>query len=146
VNKETPMSYRPLTAAVVGLATVLMFGAQSPAGAAGDVEAGAKIFRKCQACHTLEPGKTRVGPSLYQVIGRPAGSLPGFRYSPALKAAGEKGLVWSQDTVARWVGDPKAFLEDYLGDQTARPRMAFRLRNEKERRQVAAFLNAQAHQ
>ena len=139
------MRDRLLTAVAVGLVAAWMFAVQSPTQAAGDIEAGAKIFRKCQACHTLEPGKTRVGPSLYGVIGRPAGSVPGYNYSPALKAAGEKGLVWSKDTVARWVGDPNAFLEDYLGDQAARPRMTFRLRDKKERRQVAAFLNDQAH-
>ncbi len=131
-----------LIALIAGPLTTAL--ATSAGAAAGNIEAGAKVFRKCQACHTLEPGKTRVGPSLAGVIGRPAASVPGFNYSPALRAAGAKGLVWTPETVARWTRDPKAFLADYLGDESARTRMTLRLRNDKERRDVAAFLAAQA--
>ena len=44
----------------------------------GDADAGAKVFRKCQACHSVEPGQNRVGPSLFGVVGKEAGAAEGF--------------------------------------------------------------------
>jgi len=65
------------------------------APARGDVVAGRQVFRKCQVCHSLEPGKTLIGPSLAGVIGRKAGSLPGYDYSPAMRQA---DIVWDART------------------------------------------------
>ena len=54
---------------------------------AQDADAGKKIFKKCFACHAIGPGaKNKVGPHLNGVIGRPAGSAEGFKYSKAMKA------------------------------------------------------------
>ena len=65
---------------------------------AADAEAGRKVFNKCAVCHSTESGVTRVGPSLYGVVGRKAGSLPNFNYSSAITAivvgAGSVGLGW----------------------------------------------------
>ena len=63
-----------------------------PAGVAapingGDAAAGRLVFRKCQACHSMEPGKTILGPSLAGILGRKAGSDPSYSYSPAMKQA-----------------------------------------------------------
>jgi cytochrome c len=78
------------------------------AEAAGDPEAGARVFRTCAACHTLEPGAHRTGPSLAGVFGREAGTAEGFhRYSDALRSA---DLVWREDTLNRFLADPQAFL------------------------------------
>ena len=54
---------------------------------AGDVEAGRQVFKKCQACHSLDPGKNMLGPSLAAIIGRRAGGEVGYDYSPAMKQA-----------------------------------------------------------
>ena len=62
----------------------------SPASG-GDPVAGRLVFRKCQACHSLEPGKNILGPSLAGIVGRKAGAEPGYSYSPALKQA---DIVW----------------------------------------------------
>jgi nitrite reductase (NO-forming) len=62
----------------------------SPASG-GDPVAGRLVFRKCQVCHSLEPGKNILGPSLSGIVGRKAGAEPGYSYSPALKQA---DIVW----------------------------------------------------
>src|SRR5581483_908706 len=59
----------------------------APGNDHGDASAGRQVFRKCQACHSLEPGKNLVGPSLAGVMDRKAGSVPNYAYSPAMKSA-----------------------------------------------------------
>lgn len=61
-------------------------------------------FAQCAGCHSTEPGKTLFGPSLAGVAGRPAGSLPGYAYSPALK---NSKLVWNAATLDRWLTSPQ---------------------------------------
>jgi cytochrome c len=68
-------------------------------------------FAKCYACHSTDPAQTDLpGPNLHGVIGRRAGSLPGFRYSPAMRAAGDRGLVWSPELLDRYLADPDAMV------------------------------------
>ena len=76
--------------------------------AAGAVDArGELLSYACQACHSLEAGEAhRVGPNLYGVFGRRAGTAPGFDYSPALR---DLDLVWSADALERWLADPLGF-------------------------------------
>ena len=62
------------------------------------------MFRKCQACHSLEPGKNILGPSLAGIIGRKAGSDPSYNYSPAMKQA---NLVWDAATLDKYLADPE---------------------------------------
>jgi len=79
-----------------------------PAPAAGDVEEGARAFGACIACHTIEAGEHRTGPSLAGIFGRAAGTAPGFtRYSPALRRA---GIVWDAATLDAWLADPAALI------------------------------------
>src|SRR5918996_3724539 len=87
---------------------LLMVAVAHQADAAGDPGAGAQVFRTCAACHTLEPGAHRTGPSLAGVFGRKAGTAEGFhRYSDALRSA---DLVWREDTLNGFLADPQAFL------------------------------------
>jgi nitrite reductase (NO-forming) len=76
-------------------------GAAVPAK--GDASAGRLVFRKCQACHSIEPGKNMLGPSLAGVIGRKAGTEAGYTYSPAMKSA---DIVWSPETLDKYLTDP----------------------------------------
>ncbi|RVV98226.1 cytochrome C [Mesobaculum littorinae] len=114
----------------------------------GDAAAGEDGFRRCQSCHVVQDdeGNTlagrngRVGPNLYGVVGRTAGTVEGFRYSSSMQAAGEAGLVWSADTLVPYLQDPTAFLREYLDDSGARGKMSFRVRSEEDAQDLAAFL------
>ena len=76
--------------------------------AAGSAEAGAKVFAKCTACHTIESGgATGIGPNLYGVLGKPIGKhAAGFAYSSALA---EKGGVWDYEAMDAWLANPRGF-------------------------------------
>lgn len=67
---------------------------------AQDAEEGAKVFKKCAACHQIGPtAKNGLGPELNCVIGRPVGSVEGFNYSEKLKTA---GFTWDDDHFLKW--------------------------------------------
>lgn len=74
---------------------------------AGGADSGATAFLVCKTCHSLEPGKNGVGPSLHGVFGRKAGTEPGFNYSPAMV---NSNVVWTEDTLAKYLTDPKGFI------------------------------------
>ena len=69
---------------------------------------GERIFRsQCIGCHSIEPGQHLAGPSLHGLLGRPAGSIEDFDYSPALEKA---DLVWNRDTLDTFLADPATYL------------------------------------
>ncbi|MFL5123063.1 MAG: c-type cytochrome [Microvirga sp.] len=85
-------------------ATVLI--ASLGAAHAQDAAAGEKVFAQCRACHQIgENAKNAVGPVLNGVIGRPAGSVEGYSYSPANKGS---GLTWDEATFREYIKDPRA--------------------------------------
>ena len=113
--------------------------------AEGDVAAGEKTFKKCKSCHAIvDPAGEvivkggKVGPNLWGVVGRSAGTYEGFRYGASIVAAGEAGLVWSEEEIVKYVADPKAYLRDFLDDSSAKSKMTFKLSKGAE--DVAAFL------
>ena len=88
-----------------------VFGAMAGAAAAisaappGNAAAGAVVFKKCAACHSVDPsGKHGLGPNLRGVAGRKAATVAGFSYSPALKASGQ---VWNDQNLARFLAGPR---------------------------------------
>lgn len=88
----------------------LLFGAFT--ATAQDVTAGEKLFAKCRACHAVGEGaKNKVGPVLDGLFGRSAGTVEGYKYSPAMITAGEEGLVWKADTLKAYLADPKGFVK-----------------------------------
>jgi nitrite reductase (NO-forming) len=72
-----------------------------------EAEAGRQVYKKCQACHSLEPGKNGVGPSLAGIIGQKAASVANYNYSPAMKAA---NITWDAATLNRYLLDPQRTL------------------------------------
>jgi cytochrome c len=80
-----------------------------PAAAAGDPEAGEKVFRKCQTCHEVKAPKNKVGPHLVGIFGRKAGTVEGFKYSDAMK---NSNVVWNEETISAYVKEPKGYIPD----------------------------------
>ena len=73
-----------------------------------DASAGATIFKKCGACHSIDQGgPNKVGPNLWGVVGRPKGSHEGFNYSKAMQ---EKGGDWTLEDLAAFIHKPKEFV------------------------------------
>ena len=68
---------------------------------AAQIERGREIYERCAACHSLE--RDRVGPRHCGLFGRRAGSVPGFPYSDAMR---DSGIVWSWETLDRFIADP----------------------------------------
>ena len=83
--------------------TVAAGGAQ----AAGDAAAGKDVFKECMACHTVEAGKNKVGPSLHGVVGRKAGAIEGFRYSKPMQEKAAGGFAWTEDNLKAYLNAPK---------------------------------------
>jgi cytochrome c len=114
--------------------------------AAQDVTKGEQIFNQCHLCHRLGDGaKNFIGPVLNNVIGRQAGTYEGFNYSPLMKAAGQNGLVWSEDLIVQYIADPNTFLKQYLTDKgkadlaTSNSLMTFKLMDEQQRKDVVSY-------
>ncbi|WP_264210034.1 c-type cytochrome [Leisingera thetidis] len=76
------------------------------------VAKGEKAFRKCKACHQVGDGaKSKTGPILDGIVGAPAAAAEGFRYSKAMKAAADGGLVWDEAELAAFLAKPKAYMK-----------------------------------
>src|SRR3982751_2227911 len=93
---ETMTDFRTVAFAVAALAAVPAAAALPQASATmampkGDAAAGAKTFAQCKACHVTTAGVNRIGPSLHAVVGRKAGSVPGYPYSVRTKTTGSGG-------------------------------------------------------
>jgi len=75
---------------------------------ARDADKGAKVFKKCQSCHTInDGGKDGTGPNLWNVVNRPKGGIDGFGYSANMKA---KGGVWDYAALDEFLEKPKAYI------------------------------------
>ncbi len=115
--------------------------------ASGDAEAGAKVFAKCKACHSIvadddtiiERGG-RIGPNLYGVYTRQAGAVEDFRYGDSIVEAGVAGLMWNEADFVSYLADPKDFLAEYLDDSKARSKMAFKVTDEEDAADVWTYL------
>lgn len=80
----------------------------------GDIAKGEKVYKKCSACHMIGEGaRNRLGPHLNGIIDNPAGAVAGFRYSPAMQAAAEGGLVWDGESLADFLTRPREFMKGH---------------------------------
>jgi cytochrome c len=86
-------------------ALALLSGAALAQDGVDPDEARLAFNNHCRQCHVTNEGDHRLGPSLHNIIGREAGSAPGFRYSSAMQNA---DLVWDEDTLDRYIENPDA--------------------------------------
>ena len=98
----------------------------------GDVANGEKIFKKCAACHSInQGGKNKIGPALYNVVGRTVGGVDDYKYSKALASYGKE---WSFEELNGFLKKPASYIKgtkmSYAG-----------LRKEKDRASVIKYLN-----
>lgn len=102
----------------------------------GDTARGQTVFKKCTQCHSAVEGKNGTGPSLYGIVGRPAGSIPNFRYSEANKTS---GITWTEQQMFEYLENPKKKIPKTI--------MAFAgLPKPQDRADVIAFLKVNAQQ
>ncbi|MBP1806404.1 c-type cytochrome [Rubellimicrobium aerolatum] len=115
----------------------------------GDPAAGETAFgRQCVACHVVqdESGEVlagrnaKVGPNLYGVAGRVAGSVPDFAYSELMTAYGATGAVWEGANFVAYVQDPTGYLREATGETSGRSKMAYQVRDEQDARDLWAYL------
>ena len=93
---------------IAGLASVLIVLGATAASADPDLDKGKRIFNQCKICHLVSADmKSTVGPNLHGLIGRKAGSVPGYHYSDAMA---KSGLVWDEATISKYLADPKALV------------------------------------
>lgn len=101
-----------MKAVLNGMAALAL--AMTVSGAAfadGDAAKGEKVFKKCQACHTVEKdGPNRVGPNLYGIFERGAAAKADYTYSAGMKAKAAEGLKWDDDTLFVYLEKPKALV------------------------------------
>ena len=101
---------------------------------AASAQEGERVFQRCYACHSFNPAERGLsGPTLRGVFGRRAGTVDGFDYSQAIRDAGRYGLLWSEETLDRFLEDPEALVPGV--------RMGgVRLRDPAERRTLIRWL------
>ncbi len=99
---------RLAVAAATGAVAALLMAVSPGAGSTSvDDELGHSLYRQCKRCHQIGGGaEHRIGPHLNDLFGRTAGALEGFRYSAAMKSAGNDGLVWTEAALDAFLADP----------------------------------------
>ena len=127
VVKASPGNGRIRRAVIAGL----LLAGSATAALAADPVAGEKIFKtQCGICHTVVAGQNRIGPTLLGVVGRPAGSVPGFHYTADHK---KLGITWDAANLDKYLINPRAMVPDtsmvYAG-----------LKDDTERADLVAYL------
>ncbi|MGH6878438.1 MAG: c-type cytochrome [Rhizomicrobium sp.] len=118
-------------AASLCAAGVVFVLAAAPAEAAGNAATGAVLFNRCYICHANVKGAAnRMGPNLFGVVGRRAGTYPGFAYSAAMKKV---GFVWTVPRLEAYLADPQKVVPG-----NAMPMAG--IENPQQRADLAAYL------
>lgn len=96
----------------------------------GDAVAGRRLFAQCVQCHTVQEGRNNVGPSLYGIVGRASGTVPGFRYSQANL---NSNVIWTEENLFEYLEAPTRYIP---GTTMAYPGM----RNPQQRADLITYL------
>ena len=93
---------------LAGVVFTLSLAAVGPQAKAADPAAGKAVFNSvCSICHSVQQGKNLIGPSLFEIVGRKTGSVPGFHYSSAKQNA---NLTWDQATLDKYLQSPRTVI------------------------------------
>jgi cytochrome c len=104
--------FQPTFRILVALANIMLLSSPSLSEdrQGADAASGQLAFNNaCRTCHSVKEGDNRLGPNLYKVIGRKAGSLPNYGYSAAMKNA---DFVWDKAKLDQFIADPEAVVRD----------------------------------
>ncbi len=124
---ETPAEETPAPTEAAAPAAA---GGTDYASFTGDAAKGKRVFAQCMTCHAVQEGRNNVGPSLYGIVGRESGTIPGFKYSEANK---NSNVIWTEENLFVYLEKPTEFIPGTI--------MAFPgLRNPQDRADVIAYL------
>lgn len=119
-----------VAAVVVVLAAASVYAVTAPNNPTGNPTHGKTVYQVCMGCHSLD--EDDLGPRHRGVVGRAAGTVPGYAYSLALK---NSHIVWDRETLDRWLTNPQALVPG--------AKMFFAMPNAQDRADVIAYLGEQ---
>lgn len=122
---------RSTTSPALATIAIALLCAAGPAGATGNVARGQTLYKGCADCHSI--AENGVGPMHKGVVGRKAGSVPGYDYSPDLKSS---GIVWTEENLDKWLTGPQAMVPE--------TKMFFDMPDAQDRADIIAFLKEKA--
>lgn len=122
---------RSTTSPALAAIAIALLCAAGPAGATGNVARGQTLYKGCADCHSI--AENGVGPMHKGVVGRKAGSVPGYDYSPDLKSS---GIVWTEENLDKWLIGPQAMVPE--------TKMFFDVPDAQDRADIIAFLKEKA--
>jgi len=126
-----PVTRRSRAARRLALVAMLAIAYPGQSLASGDPVHGQQVYKVCAACHAIE--KNGAGPKHQGILGRTAGTVPDYRYSPALQ---KSGIVWTDETLDKWLADPQAVVPG--------TKMFYALESARDRADVIEFLKQKA--
>jgi cytochrome c len=127
-NPALPRSNASLVLATFAIAFLCASG---PVGATGNAARGQTLYKGCADCHSI--AENGVGPMHKGVVGRKAGSVSGYDYSPDLK---NSGIVWTEGNLDKWLTGPQAMVPE--------TKMFFDVPDAQDRADIIAFLKERA--
>jgi cytochrome c len=133
VNTANRLAVTKRSRTMSRLALLAMLAIASPGQsfASGDPVHGQQVYKICSACHSID--KNGAGPKHQGVLGRTAGTVPDYHYSPALQ---KSGIVWNDETLDKWLTDPQALVPGTT--------MFYAVKSAQDRADVIEFLKQKA--
>ncbi|WP_426410200.1 c-type cytochrome [Bradyrhizobium ganzhouense] len=122
---------RSTTSPALAAIAIALLCAAGSAGATGNVARGQTLYKGCADCHSI--AENGVGPMHKGVVGRKAGSVPGYDYSPDLK---NSGIVWTEENLDKWLTGPQAMVPE--------TKMFFDVPDAQDRADIIAYLKEKA--
>jgi len=127
MNRNTSVFCGAFTAALLAATAIAGTSPAADTQLHGDAAHGKDLYQGCQACHSVD--ENDLGPRHRGVVGRRAGSIEDYSYSPALKGS---GLTWNESTLDRWLTNPSALVPG--------TKMFFKVDDPQARADIIAYL------